>query len=87
MAVEQGSDLGQYFLGEIYANGGVGVQKDSVKAYAWFTIAVAGAYRGEKAKRKAELDQLGSRMTAEQMAEAQKLAAEFRERIESAGSE
>ena len=83
MAAEQGSSLGQYFVGKAYANGGVGVEKDFVKAYTWFTFAVAGAYREERATRKAEMDQLRSEMTSEQIAEAQKLAAEISKRIES----
>ena len=83
MAAEQGHNRSQYFLGKIYASGGVGVAKDYVKSYAWATVA-AGSYGGEKAERKAEMDQLGSRMTSEQMAEAQQLAAEISKRIKSA---
>ena len=58
-----------------------------MKAYAWFTLAVAGAFRSEVAKKKAERDQLGSTMTSEQISEAQDLAAELRELIESSKSE
>ena len=60
--------------------------KDSVKAYAWLTLAAAGSYGGEKAERKAELDQLGAQMTSEQISEAQKLADEISKRIKSSKS-
>ena len=66
----------------MYAKG-EGVPEDYVKAYAWFNLAAAqGAEDAIKNK-----DLLRPRMTAEQVAEAQKLAAELFKRIESPRSE
>ena len=57
--------------------------KDSVKAYAWLTLAAAGSFADEATERKAELDQLGAQMTSEKISEAQKLADEISKRIKS----
>ena len=58
---------------------GEGVSQDYVKAYAWYHLASA---QGDKQAAKGK-DMLRGRMTAEQVAEAQKLAAELWDRIES----
>ena len=81
-AAEQGNASAQYNLGVMY-DLGEGVPKDWVKAYAWLSLSAAqgkdNAARGK--------DLLGPRMTAEQMAEGQKLAAELFDRIESSKSQ
>ena len=61
---------------------GEGVPEDYVKAYAWFNLAAA---QGQEDAVKAK-DSLRERMTAEQVAEAQKLAGELFNRIESSKS-
>ena len=78
---EQGDVEAQYILGVAYTDG-EGVLQDYVKAHAWLNLAAAA---GKEAARKAR-DSVGSRMTREQIADAQKLAAEFWERIESSKS-
>ena len=74
-AAEQGDAGGQANLGVMYA-GGEGVPKNSVKAYAWWNLA---ADQGDKAAAWGR-GQLEAIMTAEQVAEAQKLAAELSNR-------
>ena len=81
-AAEQGDARAQYTLGDMYAKG-EGVLEDYVQAYAWTILAVAqGHERAIKAK-----DLLRKEMTAEQVAEAQKLAAELQKRIPSSKPE
>ena len=77
-AAAQGLAPAQHNLGVMYANGR-GVPEDYVKAYAWLNLAAA---QGDESAVKGK-DLLRSRMTAEQVAEAQKLAAELYNRIES----
>lgn len=77
-AAEQGDARAQYSLGMMYRKG-EGVSQDYVKAYAWYHLASA---QGDKQAAKGK-DMLRGRMTAEQVAEAQKLAAELWDRIES----
>lgn len=77
-AAEQGNASAQYNLGVMY-DLGEGVPKDCVKAYAWLNLSAAkGKENAARGK-----DLLRSRMTAEQVAEGQKLAAELFDRIES----
>ena len=71
-AAEQGDAPGQLGLGLMYLRG-EGVPKDYVKAYAWWDLA---ADQGDKTAAKGR-GQLETIMTAEQFAEAQKLAAEL----------
>ena len=81
-AAEQGNAAAQYNLGVMY-DLGEGVPKDWVKAYAWLSLSAANGK--ENAARGKDL--LRSRMTAEQVAEGQKLAAELFDRIESSQSQ
>ena len=78
---EQGDGEAQYILGVAYTDG-EGVLQDYVKAHAWLNLAAA---EGKKDARKAR-DSVGSRMTREQIADAQKLARELYNRIESSQS-
>ena len=90
LAADQGHAEAQFNLGFMYANG-EGVPEDYVKAYIWGNLAAAqvadrvvkpedqlGA--GESIKFK---DWLKTKMTAEQVAEAQKLSVDLFNRIES----
>ena len=81
-AAEQGNASAQYNLGVMY-DLGEGVPKDRVKAYAWLSLSAANGK--ENAARGKDL--LRSRMTAEQVAEGQELAAELFDRIESSQSQ
>lgn len=71
-AAEQGHASAQYSLGTMY-NEGWGVPTNSVKAYTWFSLSFAQGH--EPAKK--ELSICAKQMTAEQIAEAQAIAAEL----------
>ncbi len=72
-AAEQGNARAQFALGVCYANG-EGVAKDYVAAYKWINLALA---QGDELA-KQHLPTLEDRMTAEQIAEAQRLTREFK---------
>ena len=78
-AAEQGDSEAQFSLGAMYSLGR-GIPEDDVEAYAWMILATA---QGNKEAVKGK-NVLRPKLTAEQVAEAQKLAAELFERIESA---
>lgn len=81
-AAEQGHASAQHNMGYMYYNG-YGVTKNHVRAYAWMSLAAAqGAEDSAKTR-----DEIATEMTPEQIAEAQKLAAELYERIEASKSE
>lgn len=69
---EKNSSISQYFLGEMCFRG-LGVLQDFALAHMWFNIA---ASQGHK-KARAYLDKLTKKMSADQIAEAQKLAREW----------
>jgi TPR repeat protein len=71
----QGNAVGQYILGFMYSNG-QGVPQDYIEAHAWFALAAA---QGDKDAAKSR-DEVAKRMTPAQIAEAQKLAREWRPR-------
>lgn len=77
-AAEQGLTRAPSLLGLMYDQG-EGVPQDYVKAHAWFNLAAAQG-DSEAAEQR---DCLAARMTPAQIAEAQALAAELFERIES----
>jgi len=72
-AAEQGDADAQYNLGIMYANGR-GVTQDYVQAHMWYNLAAA---RGKSLVREFR-DLLAEKMTPAQIAEAQKLAGEWR---------
>jgi len=74
LAAEQGNAYAQHNLGIMYASG-QGVPKGDVLAYMWYNLAAAqGNERAQRNKDRAE-----SRMTREQIAEAQRLSTEWLE--------
>ncbi len=73
MAAEQGNAGAQGNLGAMYANGN-GVPQNYVQAHMWFNLAGA---QGEKQAVK-NRDIVAKRMTPAQIAEAQKLAREWK---------
>lgn len=75
-AAEQGLTDAQFILGGMYYHG-QGVLKDFQAAYVWWSIA---AENGDKTSKK-NLEMLSSEMTPQQIAQAQKEAAELRKRI------
>ncbi len=72
-AADQGHSFAQNNLGVMYGNG-QGVPQDYIQAHLWYNLA---AGQGEELGRKAR-DSLLDLMTAEQIAEAQKLAREWK---------
>ena len=80
MAADQDHVGAQLSLGLLYYDGR-GVPKDFVKAWAWLNLAA------REFKEAAEMQNfLKEKLTAEQVAEAQKLSAELQERIEASKS-
>ena len=73
---EEGNAAAQLLLGFMYERG-QGVDQDYVQAHFWFNLA---ARQGEEQAAKMR-DELASRMSAEQVAEANKQAAQWRPRI------
>ena len=71
-AADQGVAAAQYNLGAMYGNG-EGVTENAVQAYKWWNIAAAQGHENAK-KNKAIIEK---EMTREQIAEAQKLSAEW----------
>ena len=72
-AADQGEAGAQYFLGNMYDKG-QGVPENAVQAYKWFNIAAAQG----NAMAKASKAIIEKKMTSEQIAEAQKLSAEWK---------
>jgi len=80
----------QYTLGEIYANGD-GVPEDNVQGYAWYYLVANRPVKGRKHAREAlaairkdaekELAAIKSRMTTDQISEAERLSRKFKNRI------
>lgn len=75
---EQGNANAQYNLGVFYDNG-LGVPQDKVRAYMWFNLSAAQGREGAAAFR----DLIARRMTPAQIAEAQKLAREWKPNTQS----
>ena len=73
LAADQGLASAQFFLGGMYANG-QGVPQDYVLAHMWFNLSAA---QGDQAAAK-NRDDVATRMTPAQIAEAQRLAREWR---------
>jgi TPR repeat protein len=72
-AAEQGNDRGQYNLGAAYVNG-LGVPTDYVLGQMWFILAAAQGFEAARSAR----DKLTPYMTPGQIAEAQRLAREWK---------
>ncbi len=73
LAANQGNDLAQRKLGQMYERG-EGVQQDNVKAYMWYSLGSAnGVEAGTRLR-----DALAKKMDPDQIAEAQKLAREWK---------
>ena len=74
-AAEFGDTEAQFALAEAYVDG-LGVPVSLVHAYKWFNI--SSSYSGSEPIAKLRRDMLESRMTREQIAEAQKLSSEWK---------
>jgi TPR repeat protein len=82
LSAEQGNAVAQYDLGLMYLNG-EGVRQDYVSAYMWLNLAVSRYDPGEDRDKAVSVrDDVARRMTAEQLAEAQRLTREWEEKFE-----
>jgi len=80
MAADKGDPESQNNLGVLYSSG-KGVPEDNVQAHKWFTIAASRFPASEKDKRDKAMknsELLAKKMKPEQVAEAQKLAREWK---------
>ena len=75
LAAEQGLANAQFLLGFMYATG-KGVAQDYVQAHKWINLA-ASRTTGEAQDRRSGRGELAKKMTASQVAEAQRLAREW----------
>ena len=75
LASQQGEPLAQFSLGVMYYKG-TGVVQDYVRAHMWFNIAAVGGDSDTAKKR----DALASKLTPQQIEQAQKLARECQAR-------
>lgn len=73
MAAEQGNPWGQFNLAITYADGR-GVEQDFVQAHRWYNLAASQGHEDAAKVR----DELAELMTPEQIADAQRLAREWR---------
>lgn len=69
---EAGVAVSQYYLGKMYLKGS-GTLQDYCLAHMWFNLAASQDYK----KAAAQLEKLTTRMTPEQLAEAQKMARDW----------
>ena len=76
LSAEQGLASAQHFLGLLYRKGR-GVPQDYVQAYHWFNLAEA---QGDENAKKA-IAEVQTKMTPDQIDEAQKLSREFKPKI------
>ena len=78
LAAAQGDALAQHNLGLMYAKG-YGVPQDHIEAHKWFTLAAASSTsKPNRDRAVAARDTEAARMTPAQIAEAQKLAREWK---------
>src|SRR5271165_4439770 len=76
-AAEQGDARAQFGVGLMYANGH-GVPQDYVRAHMWFNIAAAGASDASVRDSAKWRDLVATRMTPAQIAEARRMASEWK---------
>lgn len=76
-AANQGDAWAQASLAILY-NFGRGVSKDPVQAYMWYELAVAGTKSGDRQSIEEMRDNLASAMSPAQVAEAKKLARDWK---------
>jgi TPR repeat protein len=78
-AANKGAAFGQFNLGLMYA-GGSGIPQDKVQSFKWFTMAAAVFPIGSKQRDQAvyNANQVAAKMTPAEIAEAQRLAREWK---------
>ena len=81
-AANQGDATAQFDLGSMYSRGGEGVPLDYVRAHMWMSLAASRASGDLKQKYARGRDLVAKEMTTEQIAEAERLAREWKPRGE-----
>ena len=81
LAADQGDTDAQFNLGFMYATG-VGVSQDYVAAHMWYDLAGARSSGNQRDTYIGERDSVATRMTPEQIAEAERLARERQPTVE-----
>lgn len=76
-SAEQGFAISQGAVGGYYGDG-IGVPQDLVKAYAWFSVATANGVEDFMSSR----DNTAQRLTPDQLAKGQELAASYFEKYQ-----
>ncbi len=76
-AAEQGDASAQYGLGFMYYNG-QGVPQDYIQAHMWYNLAASDLTGDDREVAVKNRDSLAENMTSEQIAEAQRLAREWK---------
>ncbi len=76
LAAEQGHVDAQNNLGAMYANG-EGVPQDYVQAHKWMNLAASRTAPGEAGEYESARNEVAEKMTASQVAEAQRLTREW----------
>ena len=77
LSADQGNALAQNALGVLYSQG-IGVPQDYVQAHMWLNLAASHSEAEDRDRAVQDRDLLASKMTPEQIAEAQKLAREWK---------
>ena len=78
-AADQGFDYAQFNLGVAYEDGGLGVPQDYALAYMWFNLASSPATNTDLRQMAVEnRDKVAAKMTPAQIAEAQRMAREWK---------
>jgi TPR repeat protein len=77
-AAEQGDPKAQYRLGMMY-HAGQGVPRDYVRSHAWLNLAASSEANGIRSDAARGRDLLATLMTANQLADAKRLAEEWTE--------
>ena len=81
-AADQGYLEAQYNLGSMYANGR-GMRQDFAEAYMWLTLAASSATSADRDKYVKARDVIARKLKADQIAEAQRRASEWRPSVPS----
>ncbi len=81
LAADQGNVQAQHILGGLYAEGR-GIPQDRIAAHMWLSLAAAQASAADRDTYVEERDAVAEQMTAEQIAEAQRLAREWKPTVE-----
>ncbi len=80
-SAEDGYVKAQYRIGVMYKSG-QGAEKNNVLAYMWFSVAVSRSYYPENLKASNARDAVATKMTPAEIAEAQRLAREWKPKNE-----